>query len=115
MSGRAESEVLVYSDADAKEAREPRSLWRRGLTLEMLCWLMRQRIRTKLEFHELALSTFAAFNVPHKVSAVVRIQRTAFPSGADIVDAGVQSARIEPQRIRNAEVGPLFRLRAERN
>ena len=86
-----------------------------GLThATSLLRLASQRIRADLELHDLALGTLAAFDVPHEVCAVVGVQRTALPPSVRIIDASVQTAAVEAQRIRNAERGPLLRRRIQR-
>src|SRR4051794_38386894 len=76
--------------------------------------LTRQGIRPDLEVHDFALGPFPAFDVPYEVGAVIRPEPSAFPSAVRVVDAAVHAARIEAERIGNAELDPFFRLRVER-
>src|SRR5438552_12517132 len=76
--------------------------------------LPRQRIRADLELHDLALRALSAFDMPDKMCPVVRVKRPALPSGASVVDAPVHAARVEAERIRDAQRRPLARLRVER-
>src|SRR5687767_11077662 len=62
--------------------------------------LPRHRVRADLELHQLALGALAAFDVPHEVRAVVRIQPATLPAPVGIVDAAVHPTVIEPERIR---------------
>src|ERR1019366_7782784 len=77
--------------------------------------LFRQRIGSDLELHDLALGPLAALNVPDKVRPVVGVQGTALPAAVGIVDAAIHTARIEAERIRDAEIGPLIGLRVQRD
>src|SRR6185295_13720822 len=73
--------------------------------------LSRQRIRSQLKVHHFPLGALAAFDMPDEVGAVVRPQPATLPTRARIVDPAIHPARIESERIRNAQRGPLFRLR----
>src|SRR5438094_737113 len=66
-----------------------------------------ERIGPDLELDDLALRTFSAFDVPDEVRAVVRVERTTFPTGIRIVDAAVEPARVEAERVRHAQRRPL--------
>src|SRR5215467_7595481 len=72
-----------------------------------------ERIRPDLELDDLPLRALAAFDVPDEVRAVVRVERAALPSCARVVDAPVHPARIEAERVRNAQFGPVARPRIQ--
>src|SRR5687768_13212674 len=69
-----------------------------------------QRIGPHLELHQLALGPLAAFDVPHEVRAVVGVERAALPAAVGVVDAAVEPAGVEAERIRNAQRHPAPRL-----
>src|SRR5687768_11615294 len=73
----------------------------------------REGVGPQLEFHQLALGALAAFDVPHEVRAVIRIEPATFPAAVRIVDASVEPARIEAERIRHTQRRPLLLLRIQ--
>src|SRR5262245_25034161 len=72
-----------------------------------------QRVGTHLELHEFSLRALPSLDVPHEVRAVVGVERAPFPTCIRIVDASVEPARVEAERIRHAQRRPLLRLRIE--
>src|SRR5262245_34616454 len=118
------SEITVLGDADDGRSVNGKRLrariWGTDLSLSpkfgraIVCRfsLAGQRIRANLELDDFALRSLSAFDVPHKVRAVVRPERAALPAGESsgrigVVDAGVHTARIEAERIGNAHRDPL--------
>jgi len=71
--------------------------------------LVRERIGPDLEVHGFAERALAAFRVPDQVRAVVRPEAAPFPTGRRIVDAAVEPAVIEAERIRHAQRRPVAR------
>ena len=64
--------------------------------------LVSQRIGTDLELHDLAFSSFSAFDMPDEMRSVVGVERSPFPARIRIVDPPVHAARVKAERIRDA-------------
>src|SRR5437764_759535 len=75
--------------------------------------LLCERIRTNLELYQLSPRSLAPFDMPHEMCAVIRVEGAAFPAAVRIVDAAVEAARVEPERIRDAQRDPFFRLQVQ--
>src|SRR5262249_15180915 len=77
--------------------------------------LSSQWIRSHLEMNDLPLGTLSAFDVPDEVRTVVGPETTSLPvCRIGIVDTSIHTARIETERIRNAEMDPRIVLSIER-
>src|SRR5262245_57071061 len=68
--------------------------------------LFRQRIRTKLQLHELWPRAFTALEVPRRAARRRRPQSPALPPRLWIVDAAVDLFDEKSHRIRDAERDP---------
>src|SRR5271167_4399129 len=71
-----------------------------------------QRVFADLDFNFLTLGTLSTFDVPHEVRAVVGPDCAVLPScepsrSCRAIDAGIQSTRVEAERIRNTQRRPL--------
>ena len=54
--------------------------------------LVGERVGADLELHQLALGALAAFDVPHEVGAVVRVEPATPPARLGIIDTAVETA-----------------------
>src|SRR5512140_1919515 len=64
---------------------------------------VRQRIGPQLEVRDLRPLALPALLMPRRLLVVPRPESPAFPAGFRVVDAAVEPAREEPERIRHAQ------------
>src|SRR5438552_5488488 len=76
--------------------------------------LCRERKRPDLKFDQVRPDAFAPLDVPRRGGAIGRPHRATSPAGVWIVDAAVEPAAEEAQRVGHAQDDPLPGLRQQR-
>src|SRR5688572_21468300 len=65
--------------------------------------LLRERVGTKLEFHQLARGALSPFAVERRAGGVSGVHALALPTRVRVVDSAVRALPVEPHRVRDAE------------
>ena len=73
--------------------------------------LVREWVRSDLEFHQITFCAFPALDVPDGIGSVVGPDAASFPPGTRIIDPAIHASGVEAQRVWHAHHDKFLAVR----